>query len=160
MFELTTTMMKRSKFLIVLTLLGASASFWQCGSDPAPPVNPQDEQLKKLSFTWKATAVTFNATPVTGYENFEITMAGTLGQPTFNYTTTGRPAGIKTPWDANGTFTFPATDFATIITRNDNIPVTYSVSATQLQMTFTYAGAGFTGRVGNVEGSWSFTFGL
>lgn len=166
MFELTTTMMKRTKFLIALTLLGASVSFWQCGSDPAPAEDPQDAQLKKLSQTWKATAVTFNSTPVTGYENFTLTVSGTPGQDTFNYTVTGRPAGVVTPWPASGTFTF-GTDFATVIIRNDGsgvtIPVTYSVSATQLQMTFTYdcpTCTGYTGRTTNVNGNWSFTFGL
>ena len=163
MFELTTTTMKRTNFLIVLALLGVSASFWQCGSDSAAAPNPRDEQLKKLSKTWKATAVTFNSTPVDGYSpttgNFTITMSGTPGQATFDYSTTGRPSGIKTPWPASGKFTF-GTDFSTVVTRDDAIQVTYSVSATQLQMTFTYAGAGFTGRTSNVEGSWSFTFGL
>jgi hypothetical protein len=166
-------MMKRTKFLIVLALLGASVSFWQCGSDPAPAANPQDEQLTKLSQTWKATAVTFNSTPVGGYTpsgtpagNFQITMSGTPGQSTFNYTVTGRPAGVVTPWPASGTFTF-GTDFATVIIRNDGsgvtIPVTYSVSATQLQMTFTYdcpTCTGYTGKTTNVNGNWSFTFGL
>ncbi len=163
MFELTTTMMKKTKFLITLALVGVSAFFWQCGSDPAPATNPQDEQLKKLSQTWKATAVTFNSTPVDGYSpttgNFIITMSGTAGQSTFDYSTTGRPAGVKTPWPASGKFTF-GTDFSTVVTRDDGIQVTYTVSATQLQMTFTYVGAGFTGRTSNVEGSWSFTFGL
>jgi hypothetical protein len=151
--------MKRTNFLIVLALFGVAASFWQCGSDPAPAPDPQDQQLEKLSQTWKATNVTFNSTPVTGYENFQITMTGTAGQDTFDYSTTGRPAGIKTPWPASGKFTF-GTDFATVLTRDDGIQVTYSVSATQLQMTFTYTGAGFTGRTSNVEGAWTFTFGL
>lgn len=166
MFELTTLMMKRTKFLIVLALVGASVSFWQCGSDPAAAPDPQDEQLKKLSQTWNATAVTFNSTPVTGYDNFTLAISGTPGQDTFNYTVTGRPAGIVTPWPASGTFTF-GTDFATVVIRNDGsgvtIPVTYSVSATQLQLTFTYdcpTCTGYTGRTSNVNGNWSFTFGL
>jgi hypothetical protein len=151
--------MKSTKFLIVLALLVASGSFWQCGSDSPAPTDPQDEQLNKLTETWEATNVTFNSTPVTGYENFQITLTGTAGQDTFSYATTGRPTGIKTPWDASGNFTF-GTDFATVLTRNDGIQVTYSVSATQLQMTFTYTGAGFTGRTNNVEGAWTFTFAI
>lgn len=161
MFELTTTIMKRSKFLIMLTLLGVSASFWQCGSDSTTPPNPQDEQLKKLSKTWKYSSVTFNSAPVTGYDNFTLTMSGTNGQNTFNYTTAGRPSGIKTPWNSAGTFTFGAgSNFSTLLTRDDTIVVTYSVSDTQLQMTFTYVGAGYTGRTSNVEGTWAFTFHL
>ena len=157
--------MKRSKILIMLALLGVSASFLQCGSDPKPATDPRDEQLTKLSQTWKvststaASPVTFNSTPVTGYDNFTLTLSGTAGNPTFNFTSSGRPVGIKTPWDASGTFTFE-TDFNTVIKRNDDILVTYSVSATQLELTFTYTGAGFTGRTSNVEGTWKFKFGI
>jgi hypothetical protein len=160
MFEVTTNRMKRTRLFVVLALLGVATSFWQCGGDPAPAEDPKDAQLKKLSQTWKATAVTFNSTPITGYENFQITMTGTVGQSTFNYNTTGRPSGILTPWAASGTFTF-GTDFSTVLNRDDGTVVTYSVTATQLQMTFTYTGAGYTGsRVNNVNGSWSFVFGL
>jgi hypothetical protein len=151
--------MKRTQFLIVLALFAAAASFVQCGSDSSAPPDPEDEQLKKLSQTWKATSVTFNSAPVTGYENFQLTMSSTASDPPLNFTTSGRPSGIKTPWDASGSFEF-GTDFATVLKRNDNILVTYSVSSTQLQMTFTYTGAGYTGRTSNVEGAWTFTFGL
>jgi len=156
--------MKRTKVFIMLALLGVALSFWQCGDDSAPAVDPQDEQLTKLSQTWQASAVTFasggSPQPVTGYDNFAITLSGTAGQSTFNYTVTGRPSGILTPWNGSGTFTF-GTDFATTLTRDDGTVVTYSVSATQLQMTFVYTGAGYTGsRVNNVNGSWTFTFAL
>jgi len=157
MFELTTTIMKRTKVLIILALFAGSVSFWQCGSDPAPAPDPQDEQLTKLSQTWRATVVTFNSTPVTGYENFQITLSGTAGQDVFNYSVTGRPSGTLTPWPASGTFTF-GSPFSEVIIRDDAIPVTYVVSATQLEMTFTYAGTGFTGRTSNVQGSWGFRF--
>lgn len=158
-------MMKRSKVLIALALFGASASFWNCGSDPAPPVDPQDAQLAKLSQTWKATAVTFDSQPVTGYENFTLTISGTAGQDTFDYTTSGRPAGVPTPWPASGQWTF-GTDFATVVIRSDyNLPVTYSLNdaATTLQLSFDFtcgACLPYTGRTSNVSGQWSFTFGL
>jgi hypothetical protein len=159
--------MKRTQFLIVLALFAAAASFVQCGSDSSAPPDPKDEQLKKLTKTWKVCptpstckAVTFNSAPVTGYEGFQITMTSIPGDPNnFNYATIGRPSGIKTPWDASGSFEF-GTDFATVLKRDDNILVTYSVTDTQLQMTFTYTGAGYTGRTSNVEGAWTFTFGL
>ena len=154
--------MKRTNLLIALLLLAASSVFWKCGDTPPPPVNPQDAQLTKLSQTWKATSVTFNGNPLptpTGYESFVLTASGKAGNPVFSYTTSGRPA--KSPWPASGTFTF-GTDFATVIIREDlpNNPVTYSVTATQLQLTFTYVGSGFLARTGNVEGGWVFNFGL
>lgn len=160
--------MKRSKVLIALALFGASASFWNCGSDPAPPVDPQDAQLAKLSKTWKATAVTFDSAPVTGYETFTLTISGTAGQDTFDYTTSGRPSGVPTPWPASGQWTF-GTDFSTVVIRTDyNLPVTYSLNstATILQLSFNYDCPAsspcppYTGRTSSVAGQWSFTFGL
>jgi hypothetical protein len=151
--------MKRTQFLIVLALFAAAASFVQCGSDSSAPPDPKDEQLKKLSKNWKLTSVTKDSNPEAGYDNFELTMSGTAGQPTFAYTTAGRPSGTVTPWDASGNLTF-GTDFATLLTRNDGVQITYSVSDTQLQMTFNYTGSGFTGRTSVVQGNWTFNFGL
>lgn len=163
MFELTTTTMKRTKFLIVLTLFLASASFWQCGSDPAPAKDPQDEQLEKLSQTWKATSVTLDGVAQTNYGSFELTISGTAGNPTFNFVTANRPAGAKSsPWPASGTFTFE-TDFNTTVKRDDDVIFTYTVSATQLQLTFGYTCPtclGYDARTSNVNGQWSMTFGL
>jgi len=164
MFELTIIMMKRSKVLIALTLFGASASFWQCGSDPAPAKDPQDEQLAKLSQTWKATSVTLSngGAPATqtGYDNFTLTISGTPGNATFNFSTSGRPAGTKSsPWPASGTFTFE-TDFNTTVKRDDLVIFTYFVTATQLELDFTYTGAGFDARTSSINGSWKMIFGL
>ncbi|MDZ4716333.1 MAG: hypothetical protein SH819_12785 [Cytophagales bacterium] len=158
--------MKRSNLLIALILLGISASFMNCGSDPAPAVDPKNAQLTKLSKTWKvinaASDVTFTTgsspQPVAGYGSFTVTVTSTPGSSTFNYSITGRPSPT-TAWPASGTFTFE-TDFATVVKRDDGILITYSVTDTKLQLNFNYTGAGFNSRVGNVQGSWSFTLGL
>lgn len=164
MFELMTTAMKRSNVLIVLMLLAASASFMKCGSDPDPEPNAQDEQLKKLSQTWKKTSVTVDGSaPDVSYDNFTLTISGNPGDNTFNFSTAGRPS--LSPWPASGTFTF-GTDFATVVNRDDDVVFTYSVSATQLSLTFTYPPPscptcpGYAGRTTVVNGSWSMTFGL
>lgn len=154
--------MKSPKYFIMLALMGVALSSWQCGDDSPAAPDPRDEQLTKLSKTWKATSVTLTTgsgtQPVSGWDNFQIVMSGTAGQDTFNYTTSGRPSGTV-PWSSAGTFQF-GTDFGTILNRDDGTVVTYSVNATQLQMTFNYTGAGYTSRVGVVNGTWSFTFGL
>ena len=165
MFELTKNLMKRTNLLIALLLLAASSVFWKCGDSAPPPVNPQDAQLAKITKTWKSTGVKYATTgepqPVTGYENFVITISGTAGNPVLSYSTTGRPTGPGCPWAASGTLTF-GTDFATVLIRDDlpNNPITYSASATQLQLNFEYVGSGFAGRVGNAQGSWVFNFEL
>jgi len=157
--------MKPNRFFILLALLGVAASFIQCGDDPPPAVDPQDQQLENLSKPWKATSVTLavgtgTAQPVIGYENFVLTMSGTAGQSTFNYTTSGRPSGT-TPWADAGTFTF-GTDFSTVVERDDGTIITYTLNSdvTQLQITFNYTGAGYTSRTSSVQGNWTFTFGL
>ncbi len=161
MFEITTNRMKRSSLIIALALLGVAASFWQCGSDPAPAQDPKDAQLEKLSKTWNTTSQTIDGVPDPNHDNFSIAISGSAGQNTFNYTTTGRPACASpcSPWPASGTFTFEA-DFATTLKREDGTIITYSVTGSQLQMTFSYAGAGFTGRTAVVQGNWTFQFGL
>ena len=142
--------LKGNSFLLLLTLL-----LFDC-KDPVVVVDPisilKDAQLVKLSKTWKITTATLNNTPQT-YTGFQLVITSTTGQTTFGYNTTGRPA--LSPWLSSGTFTYGGTDFMTILVREDGLPITYSVSDTQLQMTFNYIGSGIPGVV-----QWVFTFGL
>jgi hypothetical protein len=155
--------MKIYKLLLSAALIGALLTYSGCSKDSAPAPSVKDQQLKALSQTWKCTSATLQGAAQTGYTSFQLVISGTSGQDTFGFTTTGRPPGTKTsPWPASGSFTF-GTDPATQLTRDDSgtpLPITYSVSATQLQMTFTYSGPGFDARVSNVVGVWVYTFGL
>ena len=153
--------MKSFKFLVAIVLIGILFSYSGCKpkSDPGP--SAQDQQLTKLSKAWTCTDAKLNNVTQTGYTNFKLTISSTAGQNTFGYSCAGRPTGTKSsPWPASGNFTF-GTDFATQLTRDDGtppLPVTYSVTDTQLQLTFTYSGQGYDGRVGNVLGTWVYTF--
>ena len=153
--------MKSFKYLISAALIGALFTYSGCSKSSTPALSVKDQQLKSLSRTWKCTSATLlgsNMAPL--YDNFQLTISGTPGNDTFGYTTTGRPPGLKSsPWPASGTFTF-GTDPSTLVIRDDNLPVTYAVSSTQLQMTFDYTGPGFNGRVGAITGVWVYTFGL
>ena len=161
--------MKSTNYLAPVALLVTLLTYSGCSDKAAPPVSVKDTQLKALSKTWKCTAATLQSTAQPVYvPNFTLTISGTPGNATFGYTTTGRPPGLKSsPWPASGTFTF-GTDPSTQINRDDltpppnsvPLPVTYSVSSTQLQLTFQYGGPGFDGRTGAVTGQWVFTFGL
>ena len=150
--------MKSFKFLLAFIAVGALLTYSGCSKSSGPGQTPEDAQLVKLSKTWKCTAVTLNNTAQTGYTGFQLVISGTAGQTTFGFSTAGRPA--LSPWQASGNFKY-GTDFATGLIRvEDTLPITYSVTDTQLQMTFNYTGAGIPGRVGNVQGTWIFTFGL
>lgn len=148
--------MKSFKFILSAALIGVLLSYSGCKSPTHEP-NPKDTQITKLSFTWKLTKneAKLDGQAQPGYDNFQLTASGSAGQTSFGYTTTGRPS--LSPWPASGTFTF-GTDFATQLVRDDGLPVTYSVSDTQLQITFNYTGAGIAGRVNNVKGNWVYTF--
>jgi hypothetical protein len=154
-------MMKSFKFLLAFALVGALLTYSGCSKSSGPGQTPQDAQLVKLSKTWKATSVTLGGAAQSGYTSFQLVISGTAGQTTFGYSATGRPQppGTLSPWAASGTFTY-GTAFETSLTREDALPITYSVTDTQLQMTFNYTGAGIPSRVGNVQGTWVFTFGL
>jgi hypothetical protein len=145
--------MKSFKVLLAVALVGSLLMYSGCKKKTDPAPSPQDAQLAKLSKTWKFKSVTLDGVAQTGYTSFQITVSGTAGQTTFGYTTSGRPA--LSPWATSGTLTYGA-DFATQLTRDDTLPITYSLSDTQLQMTFNYSGNGFT-RINNVKGNWVFT---
>ena len=148
--------MKSFKFILSAALIGVLFSYSGCKKTTSEP-DPKDTQITKLSYTWKLTKneAKLDGQAQPGYDNFQLTISGSAGQTSFGYTTTGRPA--LSPWPASGTWTF-GTDFATQVVRDDGLPVTYSVSDTQLQITFNYTGAGIAGRVNNVKGNWVYTF--
>ncbi len=147
----------------LLTLLGVVALLsLNSGCKPAhhDPEPVTDQQLDLLSKgPWKATAVTLDGVDKMGdYPAFQLTMTGTKGSTTFNFTTSGRPS--LSAWPASGNFTFDATAPSTTLTRNDTPPVivTYAATETSLSMSFQFSGNGYTSRVGNVKGQWVFTF--
>src|SRR5882757_3759010 len=147
--------MKSIRFLPLAVIILVLPALFGCPSPNEPTPSGTDQQLTKLSKTWIATSAKLDNVDQTGYTSFTLKLSGTAGQTTFDYATTGRPA--LSPWAAAGKFTFE-TDFATAVKRDDGLPVTYSVTDTQLQLTFNYSGAGIAGRVSNVKGNWVFTF--
>jgi hypothetical protein len=148
--------MKIYKFILSAALIGALLTYSGCSKDSAPAPSVKETQLKALSKTWNCTSATLQGAPQPNYTTFKLTLSGTVDK--IDYKADNRPTGSKSsPWNGTGSFTF-GTDPATQLTRDDNLPVTYSVSSTQLQMTFTYSGAGYDGRVSNVVGTWVYTF--
>jgi hypothetical protein len=147
--------------VLLIVLIGFSS----CEPDPTPEPSIEEAQLKLLtSKTWtidkaKSAKVEFGSgTPRTDeYEGMTLTISGTFSEGgTYNYTVSNRPS--LSAWPASGTWTFDANDPENLIIRTeDNIPMTYSVTESQLQLVFNYAGAGYA-RTSAVEGSWIFLF--
>jgi len=140
-------------------LLGYLMAFSGCGPDtPARPI--EEVQLEKLVATWSLSDVTLDGTTVRpDYANFRLTVAGTAGQTTFTYSTQGATA-LLTPWPRTGNWRF-GDPVETVIIRMDTpeLPMTYSVTDTQLQISFNFGGNGFQPtRTSQVRGQWVFTF--
>lgn len=129
-----------------------------CKKDSGPGETIEDIQLGKLSKTWSFSSVQLDGVDQTGYDNFSLTISGTAGNTSFGYSVSGSPT--PNPWPASGTWSFGATPETQIVRdpgTADELDLTYSVSATQLQITFNFSGSGYPGgRTSNVNGQWVF----
>jgi len=132
-----------------------------CKKEKGPGQSIEDIQLGKLSKTWTMTpsSVTLDGTVQPGYDNFTLTLSGTAGSTSFGYSTAGRPT--TSPWPSSGNWSFGTTPETEIIrdpNTQDVLNMTYSVTDTQLQIIFNFTGAGYPGRISNVNGQWIFVF--
>ena len=134
--------------LLVIALGSMVFLLTDCKKSDDPEPSVEEAQLQKLLGTWKATQVSKDAVAQSGYENFKLTISGTTTQ--VDYLSSGKPAA--SPWPAAGTLTFgpqPSTDLV-----RDDVQITYSVTGTQLQITFLYEGAGFPSRTAHHCREW------
>lgn len=142
-------------------VFGAILVSQSCKKDSGPGESVEDIQLKKLSKTWTATSVKLDNVDQTGYDTFSLLISGVAGSDTFSYSTSGRPQ--TSSWLSSGLWKF-GTSPETQIIRDpgtaDELNMTYSVTDTQLQITYTFTGNGYSssGRTSNVKGQWVFTF--
>jgi hypothetical protein len=142
--------------LALAVLLGYSG----CGGKNNPGPSVEEVQLGKLSAVWKVGStgdVTLDAvSKKTDYQNFTLTLTGSAGASTYNFVKTGGPA--LTPFPTSGSWKFgtnPETDIL-IGDGDKQLNATYSVTDSQLQITFNYQGAGEASRTGEVKGTWVF----
>ncbi len=148
----------------VFGILVGFLALQSCKKDDGPGQSIEDIQLGKLQKTWTTTSVTLDgtvqdATNNADYSNFTLTLSGTAGATSFGYSAAGRPA--LSPWPPSGNWSFGASPETQIIRdpgTGDELAITYSVTDTQLQITFTFSGAGYPARTSNVKGQWVFTF--
>lgn len=152
------------KLILIAGVFGVFLVSQGCKKDKGPGESIEDIQLGKLSKVWTidtASPVTLDGATQTGYDNFTLTISGTAGNTSFGYSVAGSPT--PNPWPASGLWSFggvPETEIVRDPDTNDVLNMTYSVSATQLQITFNFTGTGYpgTGRTSNVNGQWVFTF--
>jgi hypothetical protein len=133
-----------------------------CGPDPVTP-SAEEVQLGKLQGTWKVkdggNVTRDNVSKSVEYTNFTLTLSGTAGNPTFDYSTTGRE--IPSPWPASGKWKFGGSPETVVIrdpdSPNDTIEMMYTVTDSTLEITFTFSNATGYSRTKQVVGTWVFT---
>lgn len=122
-------------------------------------------QLDKLKGVWVVQTVTDDNGDRTGdFANLTLTFSGTYAEGgTYKYSLTGtRPD--PSPWPANGTWKFGTnkpTDIIRDPNTNNEVPMSYAVSETDMVLQFTVpdGSAGWPGgRVNSVTGEWTYTF--
>lgn len=151
----------KSKNLLSTLVCVAIFAFCSGCSGNGNTESVQDKQLRLLVKTWKVESVYYgqgkSVDSTAHWENFKLDIYGTKGYNVVQYTCLGRPR--LSPWPIAGTLTFSSSTPATNLLRNDDATISYSVnsSSTHLQLSFNFAGTGYT-RVGSVGGYWTFNF--
>lgn len=151
--------MEQNIKIITILIITITFILSACGSDES--ISSQEKQLKKLSATWVLTNATVDGTDYTNeYSDFELTLSGSSNSSVYAYGVLGRPE--ISPWPSGGTWVFGA-DVKTTITRDlgtsDQLAIAYSVTDSQLSITFSFSGDGYeSSRVNSVSGNWTYTF--
>ena len=151
-----------ARILSVAVLASLALFYIACGPEGGDPESEIDQQIEKLNGTWNVTTATLDGVaPPVDQSGFVLTINGTKGNTTINFTAT-RPGSLS-PWPPSGTFDFDAAAPSSKLIRNDGggetVPVDYSVSGSTLVMDFVFDGDPFpSGRAKNVTGSWHYEF--
>lgn len=149
------------KPILSVLALAVLITYANCGGSKNPGPSAEEVQLGKLTTTWKV-GTTGNVTlegvsKKADYSDFTLTLTGTPGAATYSFTKSGGPD--LSAWPSSGSWKFgtdPNKDIIRISGTNE-LPMTYSVTDTQLQLTFNYSGAGESSKTGAVKGVWIFT---
>jgi hypothetical protein len=156
--------MKALKFFLLIASVGALFTFSNCGGGGSTPEPVADQQLAKLSKTWKLASVTLDGAAVTvpSYTGFQLTITGTKGQTSFGYATTFPSTRPLSPWKSSGTWEFGVDPLKNIVRdkniTTDKVDMDYTVTGTALTLLFNFQGAGYTTRTDVVKGNWVFNF--
>jgi hypothetical protein len=155
--------MKALRILSLLGLFAVLLTYSSCKDDPADQESPIDVQLAKVAKTWKINTVTLDGNDRTAEytaTSFQLLLSGTKGNTSFGYSATGRPS--LSPWKSSGSWEFGAAPETQMIRDKgtaDELAMTYAVTETTLQITFSFNGSGYS-RTGVVKGQWVFNFKL
>jgi hypothetical protein len=170
LLSLTAIMTSHMKFIfkpvLSVVVLAVLLGYAGCGNNKTPEPSAEEQALTSLNSLWKVGSngnVTLDGvSKKADYASFTLTLSGSAGSSSYGYTTAGRPQ--LSPWPSSGSWVFlDVNDPSTGIKRDPGTPkelnpINYTVSPSgdQLEISFTYLGAGET-RNSKVQGAWVFT---
>jgi hypothetical protein len=148
-----------ARILSLLLLVSAALFYAGCDGDNGNKDSEETVQFNKLKGTWSATIVDDGIEERVDFPGLTLTIGQSGSSYNYIFAATSWPSISPIPDDLD-TFKFKeGAVMNTIIRNTDQLEMNYTVSDTQLVLTFTYAGVGFTnGRVNNVAGDWEISF--
>jgi hypothetical protein len=152
-----------SRILSVLLVASLGLMYTGCKKSEEDGDAAEKVQLAKLEKkSWTVTNVTLGTDDRTAdFSGFTITFSDAFNTSNpkgpYTYALTGSHPS-PSPWPlTGGKFRFGADATRELVRDDDGLPMTYTLSDTQLVISFTYSGTGF-GRTEQVGGNWKFTF--
>jgi hypothetical protein len=153
-----------TRILSLLVLSGLVVFFAGCDKENNKKKSQAEKQFDKLKSSWSLTSANDGTDRTSDFPSLVLSVSGTFAEDgEYNYAFTGtRPN--PSPWPADGTWKFgsdPASDIIRDPETDYELPMTYTVSETTLEINFTIPDGdpGFPGgRVNSVSGDWTFVF--
>ena len=156
--------MKFLRLTVLVAFIGGLGLFSSCKPKEVIEPSIEEAQLKLLSKTWNLNSATFGpgSDRTSDYTGMTLTLSGTFNStPGTKYNYSRSSLTVTSPWPSSGTWAFEPNDPANLIIRTeDNLLITYNVTATTLILSFDYTsmGAGYPGRVSSINDTWEFVF--
>lgn len=148
--------MKTLEYVVSITSIFIIAVLTACGGGdtPVPVTEATEEVIEALSKKWTTKSVTLDNVDVTAdWSVFTLTFSQTQ-----NYTASVLSSESILVWPAGGSYTFPNTNNAKQILRDDGVQITIS-NITETAATLTFSITGRNGRTDGLIGEWVFEMG-
>lgn len=154
-----------STIISFLLLAAITVHISSCGGGGDEPTPAEKKQLDKISGTWQLQSADLGTDSWDDeFEGATLTLSGEYEKGgTYDYNFNVPTWPVNSPWpDDAGNWKFKGTsgsNLNTIVRLDDGIEMSYTLTSNTLTLMFSYDGEGFPeGRVGSVEGNWTFVF--